>query len=106
MPNPKINVLVRKGFGFGLVNMAATPFDHQTLTLALPSVNLAAMPAASGGRAAGLDAEAQRSVEQVQREGPYALANGLGVDEVVDPRELRIALLGALSLAAGRIRRT
>jgi acetyl-CoA carboxylase carboxyltransferase component len=106
MRNPKINVLVRKGFGFGLVNMAATPFDHQTLTLALPSVNLAAMPAASGGRAAGLDAEAQRSVEQVQREGPYALANGLGVDEVVDPRELRIALLGALSLAAGRIRRT
>lgn len=97
----KINVLMRKGFGFGLVNMAATPFDHQTMSFALPSVNLAAMPAESGGRASGLDAEQQAQLEKAQREGPFQLANGLGVDEVIDPRELRNALLGALTLLEG-----
>ena len=102
MRNPKINVLLRKGFGFGLVNMAATPFDRQTMTFAFPSVNLAAMPAQSGGAAAKLDAEQQAAAEQAQREGPYQLANGLGVDEVIDPRELRNALLGALTLVEGR----
>ncbi|MDJ0866775.1 MAG: carboxyl transferase domain-containing protein [Myxococcota bacterium] len=101
---PKINVLMRKGFGFGLVNMGATPFDHQTFTYALPSVNLAAMPAASGGRSAGLDDDAQRQVEEAQRAGPYALANRLGVDEVIDPRELRNAILNALVLAEDRER--
>ncbi len=100
--SPKINVLLRKGFGFGLVAMAATPFDRQILTLALPAVNLAAMPAASGGRAAGLEASEQERVEAAQREGPWALAHGLGVDEVVDPRELRDRLLEALALADGR----
>ena len=99
---PKINVLMRKGFGFGLVNMAATPFDKQSWTYALPSVNLAAMPAASGGQAAGLDEETQQGVEDAQRAGPYALANGLGVDEVIDPREIRNAILNALVLSEGR----
>ena len=99
---PKINVLMRKGFGFGLVNMAATPFDRQSWTYALPSVNLAAMPAASGGQAAGLDEETQQRVDDAQRAGPYALANGLGVDEVIDPREIRNAILNALVLSEGR----
>ncbi len=101
---PKINILLRKGFGFGLVNMAATPFDHQTFTYALPSVNLAAMPADSGGRSAGLDEATQQQVEEAQRAGPYALANRLGVDAVIDPREIRNAILNALVLAEGRDR--
>jgi acetyl-CoA carboxylase carboxyltransferase component len=37
--SPKISVLVRKGFGFGLVTMAHMPFDRQTLSLALPAAN-------------------------------------------------------------------
>jgi acetyl-CoA carboxylase carboxyltransferase component len=102
--SPKINVLMRKGFGFGLVNMAATPFDRQTFTYALPSVNLAAMPARSGGESAGLDAAAQQQAEGAQRMGPYALANRLGVDDVIDPREIRNAVLNALVLAEGRDR--
>jgi acetyl-CoA carboxylase carboxyltransferase component len=99
---PKINILMRKGFGFGLVNMAATPFDRQTFTYALPSVNLAAMPARSGGESAGLDEEAQRRVEEAQRAGPYRLANRLGVDEILDPREIRNAVLNALTLSEGQ----
>jgi len=99
---PKINILMRKGFGFGLVNMAATPFDRQTFTYALPSVNLAAMPARSGGESAGLDEASQQQVEEAQRAGPYTLANRLGVDAIIDPREIRNAVLGALVLAEGR----
>lgn len=99
---PKISILMRKGFGFGLVTMAGTPFDQQTLSFALPGVNLAAMPAGSGGRSARLDQETQRRVEEAQRSGPYALANRMGVDEVIDPREIRNAVLGGLLLAEGR----
>ena len=100
--SPKISVLMRKGFGFGLVTMAHMPHDGQTLTLALPSANIAAMPAQSGGKTAGLDEETREKIEQAQRGGPWGLADRLGVDEVVDPRELRNALLNGLMLAERR----
>jgi acetyl-CoA carboxylase carboxyltransferase component len=102
---PKISVLMRKGFGFGLVTMAHMPHDRQTLTLALPSANIASMPAQSGGRTANLDDETRAKLEQAQRGGPYGLADRLGVDEVVDPCHLRNALIAGLDLAARRPRR-
>lgn len=106
MKNPKIQVTMRKAFGFGAVTMGQNPFDKQTLTFSLPSVNMAAMPADSGGRSAKLDAEAQAQVEADQRAGPYRLANRLGTDEVVDPRELRNALLSAVELCVARREKT
>lgn len=96
--SPKISVLMRKGFGFGLVTMAHMPFDKQTLSLALPSANIATMPAQSGGKTAKLDEETRAKIEQAQRGGPYGLADRLGVDEVVDPRELRNVLIDGLSI--------
>jgi acetyl-CoA carboxylase carboxyltransferase component len=99
---PKLHVTLRKAFGFGMVTMAGTPFDHQTLSFALPGVNLASMPAGSGGRAAKLSEEQQREAEQAQTAGPYRMATGMGVDDVIDPRDLRNALLGGLVLAEGR----
>ena len=102
LTNPKINVLMRKGFGFGLVNMAGTPFDNQTQTYSFPSMNLAAMPAGSGGKSAKLDEETQAQVEAEQKSGPYRMANRMGVDDVIDPRELRNALLNGLMLTEGR----
>jgi acetyl-CoA carboxylase carboxyltransferase component len=101
---PKISVLMRKGFGFGLVTMAHMPHDRQTLTLALPSANIASMPAQSGGKTANLDDETRAKMEQAQRGGPYGLADRLGIDEVVDPCELRNALISGLSLARTRPR--
>jgi acetyl-CoA carboxylase carboxyltransferase component len=101
---PKISVLMRKGFGFGLVTMAHMPHDRQTLTLALPSANIAAMPAQSGGRTANLDDESRQRIEQAQRGGPFGLADRLGVDDVVDPRELRNTLIAALDLSSERPR--
>lgn len=99
---PKISVLMRKGFGFGLVTMAHMPHDRQTLTLALPSANIASMPAQSGGKTANLDDETREKIERAQRSGPYGLADRLGVDEVVDPRELRNALINGLLVAESR----
>lgn len=105
LKTPKISVLVRKGFGFGLVTMAHMPHDLQTLSLALPSANIATMPAQSGGQTAKLDDETREKIERAQRGGPYGLADRLGVDEVVDPRELRNALIRGLAMTEMRVRR-
>jgi len=101
---PKLSVLMRKGFGFGLVTMAHMPHDLQTLTLALPSANIATMPAQSGGKTAKLDDETREKIERAQRGGPYGLADRLGIDEVVDPRELRNALIQGLEMTEMRLR--
>ncbi|CAB4363626.1 MAG: acetyl-CoA carboxylase carboxyltransferase subunit [Actinobacteria bacterium] len=101
---PKISVLIRKGFGFGLVTMAHMPHDRQTLTLALPSANIASMPAQSGGKTANLDDDTREKMERAQRGGPYGLADRLGVDEVVHPAELRNALIHGLTISAQRPR--
>ena len=82
--------------------MAQNPFDDQTLCLAFPGVTMDAMPAASGGRSARLDDETQSRVEERQRSGPWAMAAGMTYDDVIDPRELRNALIAGLALLAGR----
>ncbi len=102
LKNAKIEITMRKAFGFGSVVMAQNPFDNQTQSFSLPSVNMAAMPAKSGGRSAKLDSETQAQVEREQRAGPYRLAGRLGSDDVIDPREMRNAILGALTLAENR----
>ena len=100
---PKLHVTLRKSFGFGSTTMAQNPFDAQTLTLAFPAVTMGSMPAASGGRSAGLDADRQARVEQDQEAGPWRMAAGMVYDDVIDPRELRNALLRGLELARERI---
>jgi acetyl-CoA carboxylase carboxyltransferase component len=99
---PKLHVTLRKAFGFGASTMGQNPFDGQTLSLAFPSVTVSSMPAASGGRAARLAEAEQERVEAVQRAGPWSIAAGLGYDDVIDPRELRNALLRGLELSGGR----
>jgi len=102
LKTPKISVLMRKGFGFGLVTMAHMPHDNQTLNLALPRANIATMPAQSGGASAKLDDATRGKIEQAQRGGPYGLADRLGVDDVVAPQELRNALINGLALTEMR----
>lgn len=97
-PGTKLHVTLRKAFGFGSSAMAMNPFDHQTLTLAFPGVLLGAMPAASGGRAAGLSPDEQAAAEILQAGGPYRTAHTMGYDDVIDPRDLRDALLGGLAI--------
>lgn len=99
---PKLHVTLRKSFGFGATVMGQNPFDRQTLCLALPGATMGAMPADSGGRAAGLDATEQARAESAQAAGPWQLAAGMTYDDVIDPRDLRNALLDALALTDRR----
>ncbi len=99
---PKLHVTLRKSFGFGATTMAQNPFDHQTLSFAFPGVTMDAMPAQSGGRSAKLDDATQARVEAKQRSGPWGMAAGLAYDDVIDPRELRNALLAGLELLETR----
>lgn len=99
---PKLHVTLRKAFGFGSSIMAMNPFDNQTLSLSFPAISLGAMPASSGAEAAKLDPETRARLMAEQAGGAFHLADKMGFDDVIDPRELRNALLKGLMLAEGR----
>ncbi|MEV0810972.1 carboxyl transferase domain-containing protein [Micromonospora sp. NPDC050200] len=100
---PKLHVTIRKAFGFGSSVMGMNAFDGQTVSLAFPGVVLGGIPAAVGGRTAKADAETRRALVDNEAAGPWRLASSVTYDEVIDPRELRNALLAGLRLAAGRL---
>jgi methylmalonyl-CoA decarboxylase subunit alpha len=102
---PKLHVTLRKAFGFGSSVMAMNPYDDQTILYAFPGVTLGAMPAEAGGRSAKLDDATQAEVTATQTGGPWPQAHGMGYDDVIDPRDLRDALLRALVLLEDRDQR-
>lgn len=99
---PKIHVTLRKAFGFGSSIMGMNPFDGQTLSLSFPAISLGAMPASSGADAAKLDPATRARIAAEQSGGAFHMANKMAFDDVIDPRELRNALLNGLMLAEGR----
>lgn len=99
---PKLHVTLRKAFGFGSSVMAMNPFDGQTLSLAFPAISLGAMPAASGAASAKLDDATRARIEAEQAGGAFRIADRMGFDDVIDPRDLRDALLQGLALTEGR----
>ncbi len=98
---PKLHVTLRKAFGFGSSVMAMNPFDGQTMTLAFPSITLGALPARSEASAVTDPEERERLAVQ-QANSSIRAGSRLAYDAVIDPRELRNALLAGLSLAEGR----
>jgi len=60
------------------------------------------MPAQGGGQAAGSDQDQQAELNAAELGGPYRVADSMGFDEIIDPRELRNALLRGLTLSEGR----
>jgi len=100
--SPKLHVTIRKAYGFGSCLMAMNPFDHQTITLAFPGATLAAMPAEGGGKASGADSETKDALKAAEFGGAWDSGDTMAFDEIIDPRELRNALLSALELSAGR----
>ena len=98
LQNAKIHVTMRKAFGFGSVVMAHNPHDKQTLSISLPGVTMAAMPASSGGPTAKLSEEDQAAAEAAQAAGPYKMAHGLVYDDIIEPSEVRDRILGGIGL--------
>jgi acetyl-CoA carboxylase carboxyltransferase component len=99
---PKVQVTIRKAFGFGSTVMAMNPFDNQTLNLAWPGVTLGAMPARGAGDAVGADESERAVMAQAELDSTYRSAANLSVDDVIDPRETRRLLVEAFALAAAR----
>jgi acetyl-CoA carboxylase carboxyltransferase component len=98
---PKLHVTLRKAFGFGSSVMAMNPFDGQTTTLAFPSITLGALPADSD--ASAIDDRGERArLAAEQAQASVRAGARLSYDDVIDPRQLRNALLAGLSLAEGR----
>jgi acetyl-CoA carboxylase carboxyltransferase component len=98
---PKLHVTLRKAFGFGSSIMAMNPFDGQTITLAFPSITLGALPASSEGSAI-TDPEERARMAADQAKASITAGSRLAYDDVIDPRDLRNALLAGLGLAEGR----
>ena len=98
---PKLHVTLRKAFGFGSSVMAMNPFDGQTTTLAFPSITLGALPADSDASAIDDPGERARLAGE-QAQASVRAGARLSYDDVIDPRQLRNALLAGLSLAEGR----
>lgn len=99
---PKLHVTLRKAFGFGSSIMAMNPFDNQTVSLAFPAISLGAMPAQAGASAAGLDPEAAARALAQQTASAWNLSGRMAYDEIIDPRDLRNALLQGLRLCSER----
>lgn len=65
-------------------------------------MTLGSAPVKGSGDAAKLDAATQAQLQAALDSGVYATADRLVYDEVIDPRELRNALLQGLQLSALR----
>ena len=93
---------LRKAFGFGSSIMAMNPFDGQTISLTFPAITLGALPASSGAASAKLTDDEAALIAAEQSAAAFRSASGMGYDDVIDPRDLRNALLHGLTLSENR----
>jgi acetyl-CoA carboxylase carboxyltransferase component len=111
---PKISVIVRKAYGAGLYAMAGPAFDSDSV-IALPSAQIAVMgpePAVNAvffNKLADLP-EGERDARRKQLEDEYRedvdlykLASNLIVDDVVEPEDLREALITRFKAYSTRV---
>ncbi len=99
---PKLHVSLRKAYGFGSMVMSMVSFDGQDATFAFPGATFGAMGASAAGRAIDADADQSRVLHERELQASYSSAAGLGFDELIDPRELRNALLAVLPRVRAR----
>ena len=99
---PKVHLTLRKAYGFGSLVMALAAHGHQTATFAYPGATLGAMGADASSRAMGSDDDEAAQLRELELTASYRSAERLGFDELIDPRETRDALLGAVALAVTR----
>lgn len=100
--SPKLEVTLRKAYGFGSMVMAMIGFDGQSSVYALPGSTMGAMGAAAMSRATGADADVAAKLREAELKASYRSAGTFGFDELIDPREIRNVLLHALERALHR----
>ncbi|MGI9603993.1 MAG: acyl-CoA carboxylase subunit beta [Acidimicrobiales bacterium] len=99
---PKVQVTLRKAYGFGSMVMSMISFDGQTISAGFPGATLGAMGARGSSRAVGADDDEAAAIHAAERDAAYRSAAGLGFDELIDPRELRNVVLRHVRLAMSR----
>ncbi len=100
--SPKFEVTLRKAYGFGSMVMGMIPFDGQSAVFAFPGATMGAMGASAMSRARGSDEEEAEMLRTREVEASYRSAQTFGFDELIDPREVRNALLHSLDRALHR----
>lgn len=98
----KIQVTIRKAYGFGSCVMAMNSYDNQTLSTAVVGATVGAMGSTGASDAVGADALTREQLRQAELESSYRSAAGLGFDELIDPAELRNVILAGLEVSARR----
>ena len=98
----KVNLTLRKAYGFGSMVMAMIGFDGQSATLAFPGATLGAMGAGASTTATRADADQAEALRQAELEASFRSAAALGFDDLIDPREARDTLLDVLARARSR----
>jgi acetyl-CoA carboxylase carboxyltransferase component len=91
----KIVVTLRKAFGFGSSVMGMNPWDHQAMSIALPSVSLGGVPAIGGAEAAKASAAEAQQMQELQS-GAWVPADAMAFDKVVEPQQLRNEIIAVL----------
>jgi acetyl-CoA carboxylase carboxyltransferase component len=100
--SPKMEVTMRKAYGFGSMVMGMIGFDGQSSVFAFPGATMGAMGAAAMSRATSADADEAERLRTMELEASYRSASSLGFDELIDPREIRNVLLHTLERALFR----
>lgn len=99
---PKFEVTLRKAYGFGSMVMGMIAFDGQSAVFAFPGATMGAMGASAMSRARGSDEDEAAMLRRMEVEASYRSAQGFGMDELIDPRELRNVLLHSVERALHR----
>ena len=99
---PKFEVTLRKAYGFGSMVMGMLRFDSQSAVFAFPGVTLGAMGASAMSRARGSDEDEAEMLRAQEMQASYRTAKSFGIDELIDPREIRNVLLHSLERALQR----
>ena len=86
---------MRKAFGFGSSVMGMNPWDHQAVSLALPSVSLGGIPALGGADAAHATQHETADLMEIQS-GAWVPADAMAFDKVISPEDLRDEIIVAL----------
>jgi acetyl-CoA carboxylase carboxyltransferase component len=92
----KLQVTLRKAYGFGSMVMSILGFDQQVATYGYPGATMGAMSAAALSRATHAEEDLSTQLRSAELQASYRSAENLGFDEMIDPRETRDALLAGL----------
>ena len=112
---PRLSVVMRKGYGLGYIAMCGGRSFDADLCVAWPTAEICAMSVegavdvAYARQVAAAPDPAARRTELIgrfrQQLGPLHAAAHFGIDDVIDPRETRAALLATLERCPGRKQR-